>query len=102
MNTETLNGSNLRTYNTIFQHPISHNLEWHAVRALLNHIGEVTEEHNGHLKATRNGQTLILHKPHAKDIARDEDVMALRHFLNQSDTVPPAAEAGAAWMVSVI
>jgi len=91
--TQTLKGSHLRTYNTIFQHPISHNLEWRAVRALLEQIGQIVEEPNGHLKATRNGQTLILHKPHTKDLAEDQDVMALRHFLKQSDAVPPEPDA---------
>jgi len=100
--TKTLNGSHLRTYNTIFQHPISHNLEWREVRALLNQLGQVAEEPNGHLKATRNGQTLILHKPHTKNIAEDRDVMALRHFLEQSETIPPETDAAAAHWLLVI
>ena len=100
--TKTLNGSHLRTYNTIFQHPISHNLEWRSVRALLNQLGQVAEEPNGHLKATRNGQTLILHKPHTKNIAEDRDVMALRHFLEQSETIPPETDAAAAHWLLVI
>ena len=29
-----LTGSHLRTYKTIFQHPISHNLGWHDVHEL--------------------------------------------------------------------
>jgi hypothetical protein len=100
--TQTLTGTHLRTYNTIFQHPISHNLEWRAVCALLKEVGQIAEEHNGHLKATRNGQTLILHKPHAKDIAEDRDVMALRHFLEQSETIPPETDAKAAHWLLVI
>jgi hypothetical protein len=100
--TKTLNGSHLRTYNMIFQHPISHNLEWREVRALLDQLGQVAEEPNGHLKATRNGQTLILHKPHTKDIAEDRDVMALRHFLEQSETIPPETDATAAHWLLVI
>jgi hypothetical protein len=100
--TQTLSGSHLRTYNTIFQHPISHNLEWRAVCALLKQVGQIAEEPNGHLKATRNGQTLILHKPHTKDIAEDRDVMALRHFLEHSETIPPETDAKAAHWLLVI
>jgi hypothetical protein len=100
--TKTLNGSHLRTYDTIFQHPISHNLEWRSVRALLKQLGQVADEPNGHLKATRNGQTLILHKPHTKDIAEDRDVMALRHFLEQSETIPPGTDANDAYWLLVI
>ncbi len=61
--TSSLSGSHLRTYNTIFQHPVSHNLEWRAVRALLENIGEVVEESNGSLRATRNGHSIVLHPP---------------------------------------
>ena len=58
-----LTGSHLRTYNAIFQHPISHNLGWLDVHALFRQLGEVEEEPNGNLKVTRNGQILVLHPP---------------------------------------
>jgi hypothetical protein len=99
---QILTGTHLRTYNTIFQHPISHNLEWRAVCALLKQVGQIAEESNGHLKAMRNGKMLILHRPHTKDIAEDRDVMALRHFLEQSETRPPETDAKAAHWLLVI
>ena len=83
-----LTGSHLRTYNTIFQHPISHNLDWHSVRTLLGELGQVAMEPNGNLKVTRNGQTLVLHPPHHKD-AEPAEVMTLRHFLERSEAIPP-------------
>ena len=79
--THALSGSHLRTYETIFQHPISHNLEWRAVRALLEHLGQVTEEANGKLKVTRNGQSFVLPPPRTKDVTEASEVMSLRHFL---------------------
>jgi len=90
--TATLTGSLLRTYNTIFQHPVSHNLEWRHVHALFRHLGQVEEEHNGNLKVTRNGESLILHPPRTKDVAETEELIALRHFLQRSETAGPAAE----------
>jgi hypothetical protein len=90
--TPPLSGSHLRTYETIFQHPISHNLDWRAVRNLMAHIGQVTEEANGNLKVTRNGQVLVIHPPRTKDVAEAEEVMALRHFLERSESHPPAAD----------
>jgi hypothetical protein len=54
------------------------------------HIGQVTEEANGNLKVTRNGQVLVLHPPRTKDVAEAEEVMALRHFLERSESSPPA------------
>jgi hypothetical protein len=99
--TQPLTGSHLRTYQTIFQHPLSHNLGWREVRALLEKIGELTEEPNGNLKVTRNGQSLMLRPPRTKDAAPDE-LMALRHFLEESEVTEPAAKALAAqWLVVV-
>jgi hypothetical protein len=87
--TPPLTASHLRTYNTIFQHPVSHNLEWRAVRALLGKLGHIAEEPNGNLKVTRNGQILVLHPPRTKDVAETDELMALRHFLERSATPPP-------------
>ena len=89
----SLTGSHLRTYLTIFQHPVSHNLEWRAVRALMGRIGEVTEELNGNLRVVRNGKTLIIHQHRTKDVAETEELMVLRHFIEESEGAP-AAEAG--------
>jgi len=100
--TSTLTGSHLRTYKTIFQHPISHNLGWHDVQALFRRLGEIEEEPNGNLKVTRNGQILVLHRPHAKDIAEVDDVMTLRHFLERSETIPPETDAKDAHWLLVI
>jgi hypothetical protein len=83
-----LTGSHRRTYKTIFQHPISHNLEWRAVYGLLEKLGDLVDEPNGNMKATRNGQTLVLTQPATKDVASEEEVMTLRHFIEQSE---PAA-----------
>lgn len=88
-----LKGSHLRTYNTIFQHPLSHNLDWREVRSLFKHLGEVTEESNGHFKITRNGQTLVLHRPNTKDVANADEVMSLRHFLEKSETISATTDS---------
>ena len=86
-----LSGSLQRTYNTIFQHPVSHNLEWRHVQKLLRHLGQIEEEHNGNVKVTRNGESLILHRPRTKDVADTDELMALRHFLERSEGVRPGA-----------
>jgi hypothetical protein len=87
--TTPLTGSHQRTFDRIFQHPISHNLEWRDVHALLGKLGHVAEEHNGSFKVTRNGQTLVLHPTSSKDVSEMDEVMALRHFLERSETAPP-------------
>jgi hypothetical protein len=100
--TQTLSGSHLRAYNAIFQHPVSHNLEWRNVRELFNHIAEVVEQPNGNLKVTRNGQTMVLHTPRTKDVASVEELMELRHFLQRSEAAPAGAPAGDPnWLVVI-
>jgi len=89
--TTPLSSSHQRTFDRIFQHPISHNLEWRDVHALLEDIGDVEKEHNGSLKVTRNGQTLFLHPTSKKDVTEMDEVMALRHFLEKSEVA--SAEA---------
>lgn len=100
--TRALSGSLLRTYDTIFQHPLAHNLEWRDVHALFRHLGQVDEEPNGNLKVTRNGRTLVLHPPRTKDVAEAEELMALRHFLERSEIAPVAtASAEAHWLLVI-
>ncbi len=98
----SLTGSHLRTYNTIFQHPVSHNLGWDDVHALFRQLGQVKEEPNGSLTVTRNGQVLVLHLPRTKDVAETDELMALRHFLERSEPTLPAANGKEAhWLVLI-
>jgi len=103
MNTTTsLTGAHLRTYNTIFQHPVSHNLKWNDVHALFRQLGQIEEEPNGNLKVTRHGQTLVLHAHKTKDVSETEEVMALRHFIERSETAQPAtAEGKTDWLLVI-
>jgi hypothetical protein len=97
-----LSGSHLHTYKAIFQHPMSHNLDWRAVRSLLEKLGHVAEEPNGNLKVTRNGQTLILHPPRTKDVTEPDELMGLRHFLERSEAAPTEAPAkDARWLLVI-
>ena len=98
-----LNGRHQHTYEAIFRHPAAHNLEWHDVRSLLAVLAEVVEGHNGPLQGTRNGQMLALHAPKHKDMARVEDLLAIRHFLDQSDEamIPPPSATGTHLLVVI-
>jgi hypothetical protein len=88
----SLSSSHQRTFEKIFQHPISHNLEWREVRSLLRDLGQIEDESNGNLKISRNGQTLIMHPTSTKDISEMDEIMALRHFLERSDTKMAASD----------
>ena len=98
----SLTGSHLRTYQTIFQHPVSHNLEWRHVHALFRQLGQVETEANGSLKVTRNGQVLVLPPSRTKDVSEMEELMGLRHFLERSETAPSGTEEKEAHWLLVI
>ena len=97
-----LTGAHLRTYQTIFQHPVSHNLGWHDVHALLRQLGQVEEESNGNFKATRNGQTLVLSPARTKDVTETDELMRIRGFLARSEAIPPEEKGQEArWLVVI-
>jgi hypothetical protein len=88
----TMNKRQQNTYDAIFQHPIAHHLHRRDVNAMLGVLAEVTEEPNGNLKATRNGQTLVLHASRDKNVTAMDELMSIRHFLQRSEgttTAPP-------------
>ena len=72
----------------------AHNLGWHEVPALFRELSSVEAETNGTLGVTRNGQTLVLHPPHTKEVADTTALMTLRHFLERS-------EADARWLLVI-
>ena len=41
-----LSGRHRDTLRQIFEHPVSHNIEWHAVVSLLEAVGTVTRRHD--------------------------------------------------------
>ena len=98
----SLAGAHLRTYETIFQHPISHNLKWHDVHALLEELCQVEQEQNGNIKVTRNGQSTVLHPHSTKGVYGADEIMAMRHFLERSETAPaPAVADEAHWLLVI-
>ena len=93
MHTE-ISGSHRKTYDQLFAHPMPQNLDWKDVLSLLNAMPDATVDdgHEGHLKLTRAGETLTLHKPKGKDFSDKTELSALKHFLERTDT-PAAADA---------
>jgi hypothetical protein len=69
------------TLRQIFQHPVSHNIEWRAVVSLLEAVGSVTEHPDGKLAVTLGTQTQFLDPPANKDIDA-QMVVDLRHMLS--------------------
>jgi hypothetical protein len=91
----SLTGSHRRALEAIFRHPSAHNLEWRDVVGLIGQLGVAHERANNEFVFEVGGHRQIIHKPHTKDLTRDE-VMELRHFLTQAGCAPGhASEAPA-------
>jgi hypothetical protein len=84
---EHLSNHHRTTLRQIFQHPVSHNIEWRAVVSLLEAVGSVTEHHDGKLAVTVESQTLFLERPPGKDVSA-ETVADLRHLLTVAGYQP--------------
>jgi hypothetical protein len=100
--TSKLTGALLRTYNTIFEKPDSHNVGWQEIHALFRKLGQVAEETNHDLKVTRHGQILVLHPPRAKNAYEKDEILAVRHFLDRSERQAPELNGRDPHMLLVI
>jgi hypothetical protein len=75
-----LSKSDRQTLDTLFAHPITHNLEWKDVLALFSRLGTVERLPNNENSIRIGAEHHLLRRPHGKDLTVEE-VMALRHFL---------------------
>jgi hypothetical protein len=97
-----LDGSQLRTYEQIFQHPIAHSIRWNDVFGMFRQLGTVETETNGNVKVTRNGQFIVLKPTHSKEVTDADEVMALRHFLKLTEIKPIQSDgAEVHWLVVI-
>jgi hypothetical protein len=78
-----------RTLEMVFEHPMSHNIEWRNIVSLLESIGTVVEGTHDALHVTVNDETVVLRRPKHKDIP-EEQLMQLRHFLRRAGVEPAA------------
>ena len=83
-----LDNRHRNTLREIFQHPTSHNIEWHAVTSLLDAIGSVATHHDGKVTVTVGSQTEIFDPPTGKD-ADDQMVVDLRRLLSSAGYSAP-------------
>jgi hypothetical protein len=87
-----LTGAHQRTYQSIFEHPVWHNLCWHEVRSLFRHLGQTETQPDGSLKVTCQGQSLVLHPPRNLDVATTDELKVLREFLERVELAPSTAQ----------
>ena len=78
-----LSNHHRNTLRQIFQHPVSHNIEWHAVLSLLEAIGITVEQRAGKVAVTLGSETEYLDPPAGKDIDV-QTVVDLRRMLSNA------------------
>lgn len=87
----TFIGAHQRAQKTIFQPGVSNRLRWRDLLGLFRQLGQIEEQSNGHLKVTRNGQTIVVPPARTNDVAGPDELMKIRDFLGQSTKYAPAA-----------
>jgi hypothetical protein len=63
-----LNNRHRDTLLQVFEHPTSHNIEWHAVLSLLEAVGSVEQRPDGKYLVHVGEETEVLTRPKDKDI----------------------------------
>jgi hypothetical protein len=85
--TPHLDNRHRNTLRQIFQHPVSHNIEWHAVASLLEAIGTVDVHHDGKVTVQVGSERTVLEPPTGKDID-EQMVLDLRRMLSSAGYDP--------------
>jgi hypothetical protein len=80
---EHLSNHHRNTLHQIFQHPVSHNVDWRAVVSLLEAVGSAVEQRGGKVAVTLGSQTEYLDPPAHKDIDA-QTVVDLRRILSNA------------------
>ena len=82
-----LDNHHRNTLRQIFQHPVSHNIEWHAVTSLLEAIGTVDVHSDGQVAVSVGSERAFLQHPTGKDID-EQMVLDLRRLLSKAGYEP--------------
>jgi len=75
-----LSSNHRDTLARLFEHPLSHNIEWQAVLSLLEQVGTVERQHDGAFRVTVGTETETFRRPKNKDIDAQQ-VLDVRRML---------------------
>ena len=82
-----LSNHHRNTLRQIFEHPVSHNIEWRAVVSLLDAVGTTVEQPGGKLDVTIGSQKEFIEPPSGKDLDT-QTVLDLRRMLGSAGYGP--------------
>ncbi len=80
------------TVEKIFNHPVSHNIQWHDVLSLLQAVADVSEEHDGRYAVTLGPETETFDAPRHHDID-EQQVIDLRRMLKGAGITPESTQS---------
>ena len=84
-----MNSKHRKTLNAIFSDPISGNLPWNQIEALLVAIGcRVVEGSGSSVTFEKKGRRAYFHRPHPQREALIYRVKAVREFLTKLEITP--------------
>ena len=75
------------TLERVFQHPMSHNLDWHDVLSLLESVGDVEQRHDDRFHVTIGSASATLTRHSRKDLDADT-LVEVRRLLHDSGLAP--------------
>jgi hypothetical protein len=79
----------LKTLKLIFARPVSGNVRWADVEALLKELGAEIEEREGsRVAVVLFNQVRVFHRPHPSPVTDKGAVAALREWLNDNGVKP--------------
>ena len=82
-----LNNHHRDTLTQIFEHPLSHNIEWTRTLSLLEAVGTVTRSHDGTYVVSVGDETIRMDRPKHKDIDAQQ-VVDVRRLLDKAGYRP--------------
>ena len=78
-----------RTLELIFARPVSANVRWDDIEALLRELGAEFEEHEGsRIEVFLFGLVLVFHRPHPSPDTDKGAVAAIRKWLQENGVTP--------------
>jgi len=78
-----------KTLESIFAHPVSGNIPWRDIEALLSELGAAIEEREGSRVLVRLfGERRVFHRPHPSSTTDKGAVSSLRAWLNENGVKP--------------
>lgn len=82
-----LDGHHRATVEKIFNHPASHNIQWHDVLSLLRSVATVVDESDGRVTVTLGTETETFDSARHHDMS-DQQLVDLRRMLRGAGITP--------------